>query len=63
MYPKVAVADEARKDAEMYVLFRSSHLAIIAAGDDALFDDDTLEDALIHALVCVRSVRKDRRNG
>lgn len=70
MYPEVAVADEARKDAEMYVrqsdriaLFRSSHLAIIAAGDDTLFDDDTLEDALIHALVCVRSIRKDRRNG
>ena len=70
MYPDVSVADEARKDAEIYVrqsdriaLFRSQHLAIIAAGDNALFDDDTLEDALIHALVCVRSVRRDKNSG
>lgn len=68
MYPESTYADEARKDAEMYVrqsdriaLFRSQHLAIIAAGDNALFDDDTLEDALIHALVCVRSVRRERK--
>ena len=68
MYPDSTFADEARKDAEMYVrqsgriaLFRSSRLAIIVAGESTLFDYDTLEDALIHALVCVRSVRKERR--